>query len=123
MRLVVMLRRVPIRRVVAAAHVTTAQAQAQMHPFATQAEAFLTAIRRARAYIADLSEMRTRYGLLSTRRELLSEARLTAVGSSGMYQHVCASSTSSKVACSGRVSASPAREDGSSHLYFCLRAS
>ena len=56
-RLVKVLRRVLVRRAVAAAHVAARQAQSQMHPAAARPETFLAARGSPRLDVADLSDV------------------------------------------------------------------
>jgi hypothetical protein len=56
------LRRVPVRRVVAAADVPTLQAQTEMHPPAAHLQALLTAVRGVRRDGVDVIEMRALCG-------------------------------------------------------------
>ena len=62
-RLVKVMRSMLIFRAVAASHVTTNQADAQVHPSVAHFEALLATFRRSRLYVMNVIEMGTRFHL------------------------------------------------------------
>src|SRR5207237_7355522 len=81
-RRAIVLRRVLVRRVVAASDVTALEAEPEVHPGISRGEALLAAVRCVRAVIARLAEMRAELrhhlSLRFRRLRVVTQARVAA---------------------------------------------